>query len=170
MLCLSFILLFKIVFVVYLQQIWHSFVLNVRFSLTTEVKHLTTNTWHHYSKRLQLKWWQTGVLWPLSRLWAFPVFWIKITSEGNKKSAEHRSFYRYIPLWYDKNLLLTFKLELNYYLTDYLFTKNDSFFPTKFQSLVVLWFFFFPSTVFPYSFCKSSGVLMNIISSGSSAT
>lgn len=117
--------------------------LNVRFSLTTEVKHLTTNTWHHYSKRLQLKWWQTGVLWPLSRLWAFPVFWIKITSEGNKKSAEHRSFYRYIPLWYDKNLLLTFKLELNYYLTDYLFTKNDSFFPTKFQSLVVLWFFFF---------------------------
>lgn len=70
-------------------------------------------------------------------------FWIKITSEGNKKSAEHRSFYRYIPLWYDKNLLLTFKLELNYYLTDYLFTKNDSFFPPKFQSLVVLWFFFF---------------------------
>lgn len=101
--------------------------LNVRFSLTTEVKHLTTNTWHHYSKRLQLKWWQTGVLWPLSRLWAFPVFWIKITSEGNKKSAEHRSFYRYIPLWYDKNLLLTFKLELNYYLTDYLVTKMTAF-------------------------------------------
>lgn len=105
--------------------------LNVRFSLTTEVKHLTTNTWHHYSKRLQLKWWQTGVLWPLSRLWAFPVFWIKITSEGNKKSAEHRSFYRYIPLWYDKNLLLTFKLELNYYLTDYLVTKMTAFPPPQ---------------------------------------
>lgn len=117
--------------------------LNVRFSLTTEVKHLTTNTWHHYSKRLQLKWWQTGVLWPLSRLWAFPVFWIKITSEGNKKSAEHRSFYRYIPLWYDKNLLLTFKLELNYYLTDYLVTKMTAFPPPNFKAWLCCDSFFF---------------------------
>lgn len=116
--------------------------LNVRFSLTTEVKHLTTNTWHHYSKRLQLKWWQTGVLWPLSRLWAFPVFWIKITSEGNKKSAEHRSFYRYIPLWYDKNLLLTFKLELNYYLTIYL-QKMTAFFPPNFKAWLCCDSFFF---------------------------
>lgn len=97
-------------------------------------------------------------------------FWIKITSEGNKKSAEHRSFYRYIPLWYDKNLLLTFKLELNYYLTDYLVTKMTAFSPPNFKAWLCCDSFFFPSTVFPYSFCKSSGVLMNIISSGSSAT